>query len=277
MKRCSTCGRTYTDSNLSFCIDDGTPLTTVEAQDETTVVTPNRSGSDDWNGAAYRPPSSYVQPATPARRRVWPWIVGIGGAFILGILAISIAAAILAPKLLRTRQNEPANNEQANRSTGTVDTRPSENTNVAEPANTNSNTNQHVDIPPPTDHDEVLSQLSNLENEWTIANLKADKEALRRILADDYVGAGLEGAPQGKAEYIRAIRPDTTLEKWAFRDLKLALAGDRATLSGEISLVTDGAENLYVFKDRFVWRDGRWQATGSEVARKNEKSNVNNH
>ena len=269
MKRCSTCGRTYTDASLSFCIDDGTPLTQVESQDETTVVTPNRTDGTDWNAAAYRPPSSYVPPAgQPRRKRVWPWIVGIGGAFILGILAISIAAAILAPKLLRTRQNEQANREQANRSSGPVNTRPSENANVAEPANTNSNTNEHVDIPPPTDHDEVLTQLTELENEWELANRNADKDALNRILADDYVGAGQDGAPQSKAEYIQTIRPETTIEKWAFRDLKLALAGDRATLSGEISLVIAGEERLLDFKDKFVWRDGRWQATGSEVTRK---------
>src|SRR5688500_14073539 len=98
MKRCSTCNRTYTDPNLSFCIDDGTPLTTVTADDESTVVSPraNEPGSDtQWQAAPYQPPSSYVPPGSDGkRRRVWPWVLGIGGAFILGIVAISVAAFI---------------------------------------------------------------------------------------------------------------------------------------------------------------------------------------
>src|SRR5918992_762415 len=97
MKRCSTCSRTYTDPSLSFCIDDGTPLTVVDPQDESTVVSPRGGGADtNWDETAYRPPAGYVPPGTRARkRRVWPWVLGIGGAFVLGMVAISIAAMIL--------------------------------------------------------------------------------------------------------------------------------------------------------------------------------------
>ena len=92
MKRCSTCNRTYTDPNLRFCIDDGTPLTDVESEtDETTVVTPHKQ-EDSWNAVAYQPPSPYVPPGGQTkRRRVWPWLVGIAGAFMLGIVVIAIA------------------------------------------------------------------------------------------------------------------------------------------------------------------------------------------
>src|SRR5919106_4319437 len=108
MKRCSTCNRTYTDPNLSFCIDDGTPLTPVDPpltpvdpQDESTVVTPRDTGANsNWNETAYRPPTAYVPP--PARRRrVWPWVLGLGGAFVLGIVAITIAAIMLIPRMER--------------------------------------------------------------------------------------------------------------------------------------------------------------------------------
>src|SRR5512145_1025710 len=165
MKRCSTCNRTYTDPNLSFCIDDGTPLTPVASEDETTVVSSqgsDSSGNSDWN-APYRPPGSYVSPITQvSRRRVWPWIVGSLGAFILGIIAISIAAAILAPRWIRSRQNEPATRVE----TGNVNR--SDNSNASEPAP--SNIDEHdVEVPPPTEHDQVLAQLTDLENEWTVA------------------------------------------------------------------------------------------------------------
>src|SRR6185369_13222966 len=101
MKRCSTCNRTFTDPNLSFCIDDGTPLTNVEPDDDTTVVSPRNQTDESWNAVAYQPPRSYVPPAGTERkrRRAWPWLVGIAGAFILGILAVAIAGTILVSRM----------------------------------------------------------------------------------------------------------------------------------------------------------------------------------
>ena len=254
MKRCTTCNRTFTDPNLSFCIDDGTPLTTIP-DDETTVVSP-----------AYRPPSGYVPPGTNVRkRRAWPWVVGILGAFVLGIVTISIAAAVLVPRWMRRaeelqrgapppRQAErPANSNQSeNTESITEDDKPTEN----------------VDVPPPSDSEQVLAQLKDLEHEWTVANLNADKKALNRILADDYVGPTADGKDQGKAEYIQTIERDTQVDKWEFADLKVSLSGDRATLTGNITYFVDDREVVFDFTDKFVWRNGRWQATGSQVSRR---------
>src|SRR6185295_3953004 len=164
MKRCSTCNRTYTDPNLSFCIDDGTPLTPVESDDDTTVVRPRDNQDDEWNAVAYRPPSAYVPPGTPVkpRRRVWPWVVGIGGAFVLGLFAISVAALIMVPRMRARQQYEERPrvtiNEPANSNTAT------------ENSNTNSNSNESVTTPPPANHDQVLAHLKDLENEWMVAN-----------------------------------------------------------------------------------------------------------
>ena len=270
MKRCSTCNRTYTDPNLSFCIDDGTPLTTVETEDESTVVRPHSREEDDWNAMAYRPPVPYVPPGTDdkPRRRVWPWVVGVTGAFILGILAIGIVAAILVPRMMRARQNERPR----------VTIRQPDNSNTAEnnnsnsapaPSNTNSNSTEHVNTPPPTDHDQVLAQLKEVENEWTVANLNADKKKLDRILADDYAGQeSEEGGLQTKSEYIETIERDTQVEKWEFGEMNLSLTGDRATLSGIITYFVRDRSVSFDFKDKFVWRDGRWQATGAELKRR---------
>ena len=265
MKRCSTCNRTYTDPNLSYCIEDGTPLTVVDPPDESTVVSPSDRTTDaKWNEAPYRPPSAYVPPAQARRRRVWPWVLGIGGAFILGIVAISIAAAIFAPRWLRSRQDEPrvVVNEPTN-------TNQPQNSNSVAPANSNSSPDVNIDVPPPTDEDEVKAQLSDLENDWTLANINADKEALDRILADDFVGKTDQGVLYSKADYIRTIQRDTGIEKWDFDDVKLNLVGDRASLSGKVTLERiDQDDEKYEFLDKFVWRDGRWQATSSELKRR---------
>ena len=263
MKRCSTCNRTYTDPNLSFCIDDGTPLTPVETEDDTTVVKPRGNEDDEWNAVAYRPPTAYVPPAAAQvkpRRRVWPWVLGIVSALILGIVGIAIAAVVLAPRLMKQR------NERGR----VIVTQPS-NSNTARPpsnANTNSNSTENVYTSPPADRDQVLAQLKDLENEWTIANINADKKKLGRILADDYVGQapGTEGGLEVKADYIRRVERDTETEKWEFSELKLTLTGDRATLSGIITyFFRNGRAVSADFTDKFVWRDGRWQATGAEL------------
>lgn len=263
MKRCSTCNRTYTDPNLSFCIEDGTPLIPVDAPDEETVVSPR--GSATGTETTYRPPSAYVPTGAPARkRRVWPWVVGILGAFILGVVAISIAAAILVPRWIRSAQNERAVSTPQPRNTN----QPA-NVNSSEPANSNSRSDVNINVPPPTDEDQVKAQLEELENDWTVANINADKQALDRILADDFVGKTEQGELYSKADYLRTIQRDTGIEKWDFDDLKLNLVGDRASLSGKVKLERiDQDDEKFEFVDKFVWRDGRWQATSSELKRR---------
>lgn len=256
MKRCSTCNRTYTDPNLSFCIDDGTPLTTV-TDDDATVVTP-RGNENEWNPGAYQPPRPYVAPrAEVKRRRAWPWVVGLLGAFILGILAIGIAAAFLAPRMMRRLEQESARTVEPENS--------NTNSNTSGPNNTNVNSTESINTPPPADHAQVLTQLTELENEWTVANLNADKKKLDRILGDDFVGQGIEGELESKADYLRDIQRNTSVDKWEFGDLKLTLIGDRSILTGTITYYIDDEKQVFDFTDKFVWRDGRWQATASEV------------
>ena len=133
-----------------------------------------------------------------------------------------------------------------------------------------NNVDIEVDTTPPTDHDQVLAQLTDLENEWTVANLNADKRKLNRILADDYVGSNPDGNPLSKAEYLRTVQRITQINRWEFKDLSLVLAGDRATLTGLVTLASADREVKYDFVDKFVWRDGRWQATSSEVKERQE-------
>ena len=277
MKRCPTCNKTFTDQNLSFCIEDGTPLLTVgDTADETTVVSPSPSKNSssaetepyvprDWQ-RDYQPPGSF-EPPGQKRRRVWPWVVAIVGALLVGIVGLGIALALLVPKMVRSRANAntanpPPRLEQLNSNANT-----NANTDSNSSGNENSNASEEEVEPPPTDSAEVLADLTDIENEWTVANINADKRKLDFILADDYVGTDSDGKSQGKAEYIRTIERDTSIEKWDFEDLQVALRGDRATLTGRIRLVVKGQDIVFSFTDKFVWRDGRWQAVGSQVSR----------
>ena len=252
MKRCRTCNRTYTDPSLSYCIDDGTPLITEVADDESTVVNRSsprdRSTEDDWNAVAYRPPNAYVPPGK--QRRTWPWVVGLLGAFVLGAVALMIAAAIFVPRMIRSRQPPPPASQPVVVSND-------------EPERT-----ENVAAPVPTDETQVLEQLKDLENDWTIANFKADKKKLDRILADDYVGQASGGGLEGKKDYLDSIQPNDDIERWEFTDVKVDLSGNHATLTGVVTFFARGQQEAFNFTDKFIWRDGRWQATGSEVQKR---------
>ena len=288
MKRCPTCKKTFTEERLSFCLDDGTPLVTADApDDEATVVRSapedkSSTGSSGYSGASgerdstYQPPGLYIPPGSynDSKRRTWPWILGILVIVLIVFAGLGIAAAVLIPRMMRassTNTNLNANVERRSNSNSNVNSANS-NSNLNSNSNSgdwNANKSTEEDTPPPTDEAEVLSDLTDLEHEWTVANINADKKKLDRILADDYVGTS-DGKAQGKAEYLKTIKRDTAIQKWAFEDLRVTLKGDRATLTGTIRLdVKDQQGQInplaFRFTDKFVWRDGRWQATGSEV------------
>ncbi len=269
MRRCPTCNKTFTDQSLSFCVEDGTPLVSVEQPESASSaaeINPERraEGASDWKGASYQPSGTYALSGGGTRRRTWPWVLGISIVVVVGIL--SIVGILITAKVLLTRSTSTSLNRNSpigNANSGHDNERSDRNSGSDGASNTN--TSQRNDIVAPTDKEEVLAQLTALEHEWTAANLNADKKKLSSILADDYVGTSGEGKTQGKAEYIRTIVRDTTVQKWDFEDLKLSLRGDRATLTGRVRLRVQDKDAAFKFTDKFVWRDGRWQATGSEV------------
>jgi hypothetical protein len=265
MKRCPTCNKTFTDQSLRFCIDDGTPLVSLPEDDERTNL---GRGSEDtgWTPPAYQPPS-YVPPEGATKRRAWPWVVGIIGVLVIGLIGFSIAAVVLVPRIVKKTNSVIVSNNNSNTNKSVNDNANSTSETVPPETNSNSTTSS----PPPTDREAVLAQLRDLENEWTVANINADKKKLAQILADDYVGPNATtGKMEGKAEYIDTVERNTNIQKWEFEDLRLTLRGDRATLLGKIRFQLRDQEVAYDFVDRFVWRDSRWQATGSEVKENKE-------
>jgi hypothetical protein len=278
MKRCPTCNKTFTDANLSFCIDDGTPLVTI-ADDETTVVSPSGSQTNeppaykprDWQTLPYQPPG-FTGPTNGTKKsKTWPWIAGIIAVVVIAFVGLGIAAALIIPQLVRTgtNRNSNANVSRAESST------PNLNSNVPTPQptlqsndqNTNSAADENLANEPPTDQNKVLADLTQVEHDWTAANIDADKQKLDRILADDYVGILEDGTNQGKADYIATVERDDSIERWDFEDLKVSLKGNRATLTGLIRYYLRNGEAAFLFIDKFVWRDGRWQAVSSQIRR----------
>ena len=251
MKRCPTCKRAFEDDSLAYCLDDGSPLVTETRPDsEPTLVSPAAPP------AAQPPPTQFAQyqPAVssfgpPPKRRVWPWVAG--GLLLLFFFVIVIAAVIAIPQIVKKSQN-------SNRVVVNVPT--------PEPSETSSPKPEEPASPSeaPTDEDVVQKQLTDLEKRWMQANIDGDKAALEEILADEYSS----GDPaRNKRQYIDELKPDTAVKSWELEDLSVDLEDDRATMTGYLRQTTTGGSEVYSFTDEFVWRDGRWQATGSRTVR----------
>ena len=277
MKRCPTCKRTFDDDTLSFCLEDGTPLVrdaSSRADSQETLVSPSPSVPDpDRSGLpptqAYNqlPGNATIQASrftVPAGqgydpgtkpRRVWPWVVAILA--ILFLVIAAVAMVIVIPPMLRASKNDnrplPTPTRSVNPTTPTPTT---EETPTASPAVAEEDV--------PDDEDEVKSQLTKIEEEWTEANVKGDKEALERILAEEYVGGPTSHT---KREYIDKLTADSSIKSWELQDLTVDQDGARATVHGTLRDETDKGTEVYDFTDKFVWRDHRWQAVASKATR----------
>jgi len=270
MKRCPTCNRSFDDETLSFCLEDGTPLigaSAGRADSQETIVSPSPSVSPPETG---RPPATQTygqlpgkatvavsqinvpvaQASAPPPRRTWPWVVAI---LVLVLIVIGgiVIAAVVVPPLLRTSRDD--NRAQPSPARPESTATPTWNASPAEEAD---------DVP--DDEDAVLAQLSKLEEEWARANFKGDKQALEKILADDYSGGATE---HNKREYIDALTPDASIKSWELKDLTVDQNDDRATVRGTLSEEKQKGTEVYDFTDKFVWRDHRWQAVASHTSR----------
>ncbi len=238
MKRCPTCKRAFDDDTLSFCLEDGTPLVAevgARPDSQETLVSPRSPamgsesagalpqtqaysqlpGKSTVSGSPYRPPAAPYGPAAP-KRKTWPWVIGILA--ILSILVVAIVAAFTVPGFLRASKNDNRPQPSPSRPVTSVSPTPD-----ASPTSTD-------DVP--TDSAEVLAQLTKLEKDWTEANIKGDKQALERILADEYVGN--DDNSRTKRKYIDTIKPDNSIENWELYDLTVNQTGDRAVVNGNL-------------------------------------------
>ena len=266
MKSCPTCKRTFEDDTLTYCLDDGTPLSG-DTQGASTTDEPIVTPSTQTPGGRHLANTEYGQLpgkatisatqsqipnlpqylASPPKRRRWPWIVaGLVGLFLIGGV---IAAVILIPAMVRNSNNTNGS------SVATSSPSPVEQSSPA--AESNGST-------APTDERLVLQQLTEVEKRWTAANISGDKDALEEILAEDYSSSD---APKTKSDYMDVLKPDPTVKSWELQDLRVRLDGEHATLDGYLRQETTRGTEVFGFTDTFVWRDGRWQANGSRASR----------
>ncbi|PYS78080.1 MAG: hypothetical protein DMF70_15485 [Acidobacteria bacterium] len=151
MKRCPQCNRTYTDDALSFCLDDGSPLTVASGpppDPSATLQYPQARDTTPQPTIAYNPGQAAPPPPPPAwspmpppqtqKRSVWPWLLGIGAVLLLMGIGVVVLIVMVARVTNDNNGNRVANNSNNSNNANWKSANRNKNTNSD---NTNENTN----------------------------------------------------------------------------------------------------------------------------------------
>lgn len=232
------------------------------AQPPARETTPGKLNSQNQD----RPHLNFPQPApVQTKRSPLPWILGIVALLLIsgGVLYFALSSRSSSSTVASSNSN--SNSSASSNANGSVNANHNanvKNSNNANNSNTHGNNNESSDDDddsPPTNRDEVLADLSRLEDQWNTANMTGDKETLDDILADDF-----DSSSGDKKQYIANIKPDSNVLSETISDVELTLDGKKATLRGINTIrYRKGDPESVRFVDSFVWRDGRWQAVGS--------------
>jgi ketosteroid isomerase-like protein len=118
----------------------------------------------------------------------------------------------------------------------------------------------------------VEQTLIELERAWSEADLHKDAAALKRILADDWIGIDFEGTVLNKEQALKGIASDAgSLDSTVLRNMKVRTYGNTAVVTGTDTETGDyhgkDSSGRYQWTDVFVRRGGRWQAVSSQSTR----------
>ena len=116
------------------------------------------------------------------------------------------------------------------------------------------------------------ADLAKAAREYDQAQIKSDKAALERLLADDYRLANSSGQVETKAQFIAdQTAPGYQLEPFTVEEPIERVMGDTALLGGVATLKgTDGGKPYAVrlrFMDVWAKRGGRWQVVFTQATR----------
>ena len=103
----------------------------------------------------------------------------------------------------------------------------------------------------------VEQELIKLDKDWTAAELKGDKTAVSKVVADDFQGTTAEGKVQDKAKYMEGIKAST--DKDVADDFNVRVFGDMAIMTHRGTVTTSKESLQYRSTHVCAKRDGRWQ------------------
>ncbi len=104
-------------------------------------------------------------------------------------------------------------------------------------------------------------ELSQLQQEWSRAEVAGDVRAVDRLLADEYVLTTSDGTTLPKAQYLHDVESeDTRVTAMTIKTTKVRLYGDIALVKGVTKWTEpNGKKHEERFTEPWLKRNGRWQ------------------
>lgn len=124
---------------------------------------------------------------------------------------------------------------------------------------------------PDSPRSDIVAEIARLDSIWLTAYVTADVEAVRPIIADDFVGQVVETL-MDKRDLLERVGASTGLEASILERLVVNVFGGVAVAHGvRRSITRDSAgspvETRFAYTDVYVYRAGRWQCiTGQSAA-----------
>lgn len=110
--------------------------------------------------------------------------------------------------------------------------------------------------------------LKAAEQEWAEAFKNRDKEALGRILDDQFIFTDDEGQVFNKTQYIDAATQAIKVESYSLDEMTARVFGDTGVVAGlwtgKMTIDGKDAGGAFRFTDTFVRRLGRWRVVASQ-------------
>jgi ketosteroid isomerase-like protein len=116
-------------------------------------------------------------------------------------------------------------------------------------------------------------EISGLEEQWRVAQIAGDVNAMERLLSDDYVGITMNGMVNTKTQQLDRIRSKAfVLSKMDLSDDKIRIIGTVAivTCKAEVQGTNEGMPISGAYRYTRVYQrlpSGDWKITNFEVTR----------
>lgn len=117
----------------------------------------------------------------------------------------------------------------------------------------------------------VSQTLQRMERDWLQAEKDADVAKLDEIIADDWVGIGIDGEHETKQQFLASVKSGASkMDTFEVGPMSVKSFGYIAVVQGGDTekSVTKGKDSSgkYAWMDVFVKRQGKWVAVRSQTA-----------
>jgi FKBP-type peptidyl-prolyl cis-trans isomerase FkpA len=124
----------------------------------------------------------------------------------------------------------------------------------------------------------IEQALRDLERQWNEAFKNRDKDALDRILDDQFIFTDDDGQISNKTQYIDSVMQAIKVESYKLDDLTVRVYGDACVVAGRWTgkFTVDGknASGEFRYTDTFVRRMGGWRVVASQDTRIQKRGGV---